>query len=115
MLILDILPIINARGIEKPFSYLVKAGFTRHASTSILNSKTSIFRLDHIEKICLTLNCEPNDILVWKPDENIKYSENNSLNILIKKENKETWKETSSKMTYKQLKESNFNQKKNED
>jgi DNA-binding Xre family transcriptional regulator len=115
MLILDITPIIKARGIEKPYTYLVKAGFTRHASTSILNSKTSVFRLDHIEKICLILNCEPNDILVWKPDPNVKYAENNSLNILLQKETNETWKETASKLTYKQLKEttSNLNKKEN--
>ena len=114
MLTLDITPIIRARGIEKPFTYLVKAGFTRHAATNILNSKTSTFRLDHIEKICLTLNCEPNDILIWKPDPNVHYSENNSLNTLLQKEITETWKEAASKRTYKQLKETATNLNKQE-
>ncbi len=26
-------------------------------------------RLDHIEKLCITLNCTPNDVFEWLPDD----------------------------------------------
>ena len=70
MLSLNLLPIFKARGIERPYSFLVKAGLTPHTANVLLNSKTKVFRLDHIEKLCLLLKCEPSDLLVWNPNKN---------------------------------------------
>ena len=70
MLTLNLYPIFKARGIERPYTFLVKAGFTPHSANVLLNSKTKTFRLDHIEKLCVILKCEPNDLLVWYPDKN---------------------------------------------
>lgn len=70
MLTLNISPIFRARGIERPYTFLVKAGFTPHSANVLLNSKTKVFRLDHIEKLCVILKCEPNDLLAWYPDKN---------------------------------------------
>ena len=63
MLSLHLAPIFKVRGIDNPLSFLVKAGFTRHAAHVILNPHTRNFRLDHIEKLCTILICEPNDLL----------------------------------------------------
>jgi DNA-binding Xre family transcriptional regulator len=68
MLSLNLIPIFKARAIEKPYSFLVKAGLSPHSATNILNNKTHVFRLDHIELLCRVLVCEPNDLLVWNPD-----------------------------------------------
>lgn len=68
MLTLNLTPIFRNRGIERPYAFLVKAGFTPHTANVLLNSKTRVFRLNHIEKLCLMLNCEPNDLLVWHPN-----------------------------------------------
>ena len=70
MLTLNISPIFRARGIERPYTFLVKAGFTPHSANVLLNSKSKVFRLDHIEKLCVILKCEPNDLLVWHPNKN---------------------------------------------
>ena len=42
MLSLNLTPIFNARGITKPYTFLVKAGFTPHSANGIINSKTKI-------------------------------------------------------------------------
>ncbi len=70
MLSLNLYPIFKARGIERPYTFLVKAGLTPHSANVLLNSKTKVFKLEHVEKLCLLLKCEPNDLLVWYPDKN---------------------------------------------
>jgi DNA-binding Xre family transcriptional regulator len=70
MLTLHLTPIFRARGIERPYTFLVKAGFTPHSANTLLNSKSKTFRLDHIEKLCIILKCEPNDLLSWYPNNN---------------------------------------------
>jgi len=70
MLTLNLNPIFKARGIERPYTFLVKAGLTPHTANVLLNSKTKVFRLDHIEKLCVILRCEPNDLLIWNPNKN---------------------------------------------
>ena len=41
-----------------------------------------------IERLCILLNCTPNDILEWIPDEGVSYKENLAL-AGLKKEKKE--------------------------
>lgn len=105
MLNLNLLPIFKARGIERPYSFLVKAGLTSHTANSLLNSKTRIFRLDHIEKLCLILKCEPNDLLVWHPGKNEVIADNHPM-IRLKHDGSTALdlKETLSKMSYRELK-----------
>lgn len=76
MLILNLNPIFKIRGIEKPFTYLVKNGFSRHAANLLINGKNRVYRLDHIEKLCEILVCEPNDLLTWLPESEQHYPEN---------------------------------------
>ena len=106
MLSLNLRPIFTAKGIEKPYSFLVKNGFTSHAANNLLNSKTRVFRLDHIELLCEVLVCEPNDLLLWKPDNGKSIAPNNPLNKLIGNvESKTDLKNTIFNLPYQQLKE----------
>ena len=105
MLTLNLTPIFRARGIQKPYSFLVKAGLSPHSANIILSSRTRIFRLDHIELLCNVLNCEPNDLLKWTPENGKIYAENNSLNKLIQAEPETTIQETITSIPYKELKE----------
>lgn len=79
MLTLNLYPIFKARGIERPYTFLVKAGLTSHTANVLLNSKTKVFRLDHIEKLCLILKCDPSDLLAWYPNKNEIIDENHPL------------------------------------
>jgi len=106
MLALNLNPIFSARGIEKPYSFLVKNGFTPHAANNLLNSKTRVFRLDHIERLCEVLICEPNDLLVYKPNSDKAIAPNNPLNKLIANpETKTDLKNTLINLPYQKLKE----------
>jgi DNA-binding Xre family transcriptional regulator len=105
MLSLNLTPIFKARGIERPFSFLVKAGLSPHSANAVLNSTTKSFRLDHIELLCRTLICEPNDLLLWTPDKDKQYSNDHPLFKLQQQDSSKDMKETMATIPYKQLKE----------
>lgn len=60
--------IFKARGIDKPFSYLVKVGYSESFSTRIVNNRMKRLELSDIEKLCELLQCTPNDLLEWIPE-----------------------------------------------
>jgi len=93
------------RGIEKPYTFLVKAGLSPNTATSILNHNTRSFRLDHIELLCDVLVCEPNDLLAWTPEDDKIYPDNYPLVKLILRPGDTKLVDTFSKSTYKELKE----------
>lgn len=103
MLTLNLTPIFTLRGIEKPFSFLVKNGFSRHAANLLINANTRTYRLDHVERLCELLVCEPNDLLLWTPDRDKKYPENLPLSKLIVKQ-EGNLKETLTHMPLSELK-----------
>ncbi len=105
MLTLNLDPIFKARGIDRPYNFLVKAGLTPHSTSTILNSSTRTFRLDHIELLCKALFCEPNDLLYWTPDNGEKFAENFPLNKLNKIDNTQDWKKSLATMPLNELKE----------
>ena len=89
MLFLNVIPIFRARGIERPHTYLIKAGFTPHSAHYILHGKTRSVRLDHIEKLCKLLICEPTDLFAWYPGKNEILIDNHPLKKLIRREEEE--------------------------
>lgn len=105
MLSMNVTPIFKARGIDRPYTFLVKAGFSPHSANVILNSKTRIFRLDHIELLCRTLVCEPNDLLIFTADSNQPLPPDHPLNNLKQADTVEDIKETLTTVPFKQLKE----------
>ena len=94
MLSLNLKPIFRARGIENPYSFLVKAGFPSYTAHNLLNSKTVTFRLRHIDKLCAILNCTPNDLLLWTANRNEKLPESHPLTRLKKQNVDLNWQDT---------------------
>ena len=105
MLSFNLAPIFRARGIERPFTFLVKAGFSPHSANLVLNNKTRSFKLDHVELLCKILVCEPNDLLLWSPAKDQQYASDHPLFKLKQQENMESMKQTLATVPYKQLKE----------
>ena len=68
MLYYNFKPILELRGVTKPFGYLRKNGFTSGISSKVISGKTSILNLKVLERLFKLLNCTPHDALVWKPD-----------------------------------------------
>jgi len=94
MLSLNLQPVFRARGIQKPYSFLVKAGFPPYTAHNLLNSKSMSFRLRHIDKLCTVLNCTPNDIFVWAPNRNEKLEDTHPLTSLKNQDPDYNWQDT---------------------
>lgn len=109
MLSINLTPIFNARGIQKPYSFLVKNGFTNFTASNILNANSRSFRLDHIEMLCHILVCEPNDLLLFTPDKDKQYAPNNPLLKLANDDNTGDWSTTLATLPFKELKEATKN------
>jgi DNA-binding Xre family transcriptional regulator len=105
MLTFHLTPIFKARGIDRPYTFLVKAGLSPHSANAILNSKTRIFRLDHIELLCRILVCEPNDLVVFTADKAQQLSPAHPLHNLKQADTAKDIKETLATLPLKQLKE----------
>ena len=69
MLFFNFKRIIKARGISKPFRYLLDQGFSVSFSTSMINNRTMRMDLETLEKLCVVSNCTPNELLEWVPDD----------------------------------------------
>ncbi|MEZ5196706.1 MAG: helix-turn-helix transcriptional regulator [Bacteroidales bacterium] len=78
----NIRPVFKARSIEKPYTFLVKAGISPHTATSILNSTSKTLRTTHLEILCEKLNCTPNDLLQWTPNKDNPLPDTHALNRL---------------------------------
>lgn len=74
--------IFKARGIETPFTYLRKAGFSDHLASKIVNNRIKYIQLGSIERFCLLMKCTPNDIMEWIPDDNADYESDHPMNII---------------------------------
>ncbi len=105
MLSINLSPLFKARGIQKPYTFLVKAGFTPFTASNILNNNSRVFRLNHIEKLCSILVCEPNDLLLFTPDKGRQYAPNNPLLKLSHDDTNSNWPDTLATMPFKELKE----------
>ena len=59
--------VLKARGVMKPFAYLVKTGISPFTATQMITGKLKMIKLEHMELLCRILYCTPNDLLVWVP------------------------------------------------
>lgn len=78
--------VFKARGIEKKYTFLKKAGFGDHLAGKIANNQVKQLRFSHTERLCLMLRCTPNDFYEWIPDEPEQIDDRHPMNILRKKE-----------------------------
>jgi len=86
MLYLNLTSLLKERGVTKPVALLVKAGFTYYAANELANSRVRNLSLKHLERLCLALNCTPNDVLTWRREEGSAVPKNHPLEKLAPKE-----------------------------
>lgn len=87
MLSFNFTRVFTSRGIDKPFSYLVKSGYSANFATRVVNNRVSMLNLKVVEKLCTLLQCTPNDLLQWYPSKEDENNENHPL-ISIKRSDK---------------------------
>ena len=78
--------IFKARGIERPFTYLRKAGFSDNFATKVKNNKVNRLNLEPMERLCILLRCTPNDLMEWVPDNKQTIDKSHPINIIKKSE-----------------------------
>ena len=84
MLKYNIKALCTARGITQPIGYLEKSGITYQKAHMLIANKVASIKPAVLEKICTHLNCTPNDLMEWTPDEKTQ-TENHPLKTLMRK------------------------------
>ncbi len=79
MLITNINKLFKLRGITKPKKFLVDNGFSNTTAYNITHYRFTTLTLDKVEKLCLILNCTPNDLLEFRPAKDALIPENHPL------------------------------------
>jgi DNA-binding Xre family transcriptional regulator len=82
MLYIDIPKACSNKGVGDARRFLVSIGFTHAAASRMLYNTYDSLKLASIELICLHLNCTPNELLSWKPDDNNASAANHALDKL---------------------------------
>jgi DNA-binding Xre family transcriptional regulator len=88
MLVLNLNRIFKARAIEQPYKFLVTNGFVPFMAHKYKNSKIVQIRVEHIEKLCIALNCTPNDLFEWFPDNLLDNRDDHPLSGIRKRDKK---------------------------
>ena len=83
MLTIDLRPIMKLRGVQFPYKFLVKLGFPAETATNWTNGRVGYIRPSQLEKLCVALNCTPNDLMQWHPDAKTPLTDTHALNALI--------------------------------
>lgn len=86
MLKFNVKKMFALRGIDKMTGFLVKLGMTYPTASKFLKSKSQFVKIKDIEKLCVALNCTPNDLFEWKADGETILPDGHSLNALSKSE-----------------------------
>lgn len=85
MLKYNIKALCTARGITKPVGHLIKAGINPNMASQLINNKVVAIKPAVIEKLCTHLNCTPNDLMEWIPEQNTN-TQNHPLETLMHKQ-----------------------------
>ena len=84
MLYFDIKRLLDLRGIENPYTFFIKNGFISQTATNLSNDRVGHVKPEQLEKLCLLLNCTPNDLFGGVADNDALVPENHALRTLAK-------------------------------
>ena len=85
MLNINIKKVMRLRGIENHYNLLLSLGFVPGTARNFLAGTIIQLKLDQLERLCVALNCTPNDLLEWTPGANQPVSDAHSLNAIKRK------------------------------
>lgn len=78
--------VFRAKAIDRPYTFLRKAGFSENFSSKVKNNRVNRLSLDLLERLCESIGCTPNDIMEWTPDNRSSIASNHPLNELRRTE-----------------------------
>ena len=71
MLKLNINRVCKLRNIGSPYKFMMAHGFSHMTALNLMHGKTLAPKTEHIERLCRLLNCTPNDLYEWMPEDNL--------------------------------------------
>jgi len=86
MLEFNLTKVMEARGIVKPYGFMVRNGFKPTAASKLAKGEVENLRLDYVESLCSLLNCLPNDLFEWTPNSKKEDTSTNPLQVIRKNE-----------------------------
>ena len=87
MLYFNLTRLLKVRGVERPYSWLVQNGFVPQTATRWAKNQIGYVRPEQMERLCLLLNCTPNDLFDWREDSQTVVHEGHALRSLTKQTN----------------------------
>lgn len=79
-LMLDVRPMLIKKGITNAFTYLRKTvGLPANFCTQLCAGKVYRIPTQYLEQLCVTLNCTPNDLYIYKTPPQETLGENHAL------------------------------------
>lgn len=85
MLKLSLIRALQLRGVGNHKRFLRDLGFAASSVKGFLNGTAEQIKYEQLEQLCVALNCTPNDLFEWQPDERRQIAPTHSLNKLKKK------------------------------
>jgi len=79
MIRLRIKALMKEKGIKAPFKAMVKLGIRHDDAHKYMSGIKQWIVIEHIEKLCLFLRCQPNDLFEWVPDDKLQDHPNQPL------------------------------------
>lgn len=79
--------ILQARAISRPHKFLISHGISPSYATRLVKNCIRSIDVVNLEKLCLALNCTPNDLLQWTPPKDLDNADNHPLSALKHEEN----------------------------
>ena len=61
-IVLDLSPILMARNIRTPYTFLTRIGINTMTAQKMLRGESIQLNYNHLTALCLHLNCTPNDL-----------------------------------------------------
>lgn len=89
MIYINLKRVMRLRGVDNHYKMLVKLGFAPVTAKNFIEGAVWRINFEHLEQLCVALNCTPNDLLEWQPDAGQNLSETHSLNALQRKSDKD--------------------------
>jgi DNA-binding Xre family transcriptional regulator len=65
-IVLDLRPILVARNITNPLTFLLKMGIVNNSAIKMLKGEAVQINFNQLTKLCLNLNCTPNDLFALR-------------------------------------------------
>ena len=81
---MDLKRIAALRGIENLYTFLAENGFVHSTASKLGREKLSSIKISQIGRLCVLLNCTPNDLFEWREDAENPISETHALRSIIR-------------------------------